>query len=231
MPSSIASGVKVYFADPKSPWRRGTNENTNGLLRQYFPKDTDLSRWTADDIASIAHTLNTRPRKTLGWRTPPKPPTNIYTGQIKPVLRPPNEYAMSSAVRVRDRAAHPAAAHRDRLGQRIGDQFGEHMIGHRPALHPFGVLVTDRAQIHVALAARHVGGCQNSTPRRSGPDRICARRYLPGNDAVGSTMVVRTLNVRGLIPVSPISAMILATVFSATFSPAARRSAPIRGDP
>jgi IS30 family transposase len=67
---SIASGVKVYFADPKSPWQRGTNENTNGLLRQYFPKGTDLSRWNADEIAAIAHTLNTRPRKTLGWRTP-----------------------------------------------------------------------------------------------------------------------------------------------------------------
>ncbi|MDT5109599.1 MAG: hypothetical protein QOE20_1489 [Mycobacterium sp.] len=67
---SIASGVKVYFADPKSPWQRGTNENTNGLLRQYFPKGTDLSRWNAGDIASIADTLNTRPRKTLGWRTP-----------------------------------------------------------------------------------------------------------------------------------------------------------------
>jgi IS30 family transposase len=67
---SIASGVKVYFADPKSPWQRGTNENTNGLLRQYFPKGTDLFRWNADDIASIANTLNTRPRKTLGWRTP-----------------------------------------------------------------------------------------------------------------------------------------------------------------
>ena len=67
---SIASGVKVYFADPKSPWQRGTNENTNGLLRQYFPKGTDLSRWSAEDVAAIAHTLNTRPRKTLGWRTP-----------------------------------------------------------------------------------------------------------------------------------------------------------------
>ena len=67
---SIASGVKVYFADPKSPWQRGTNENTNGLLRQYFPKGTDLSRWSADEIMAIAHTLNTRPRKALGWRTP-----------------------------------------------------------------------------------------------------------------------------------------------------------------
>ena len=62
---SVASGVKVFFADPKSPWQRGTNENTNGLLRQYFPKGTDLSRWSAGGVAAIAHTLNTRPRKTL----------------------------------------------------------------------------------------------------------------------------------------------------------------------
>ena len=66
----IETGVSVYFADPQSPWQRGTNENTNGLLRQYFPKGTDLSRWSAEEIEAVAHTLNTRPRKTLGWRTP-----------------------------------------------------------------------------------------------------------------------------------------------------------------
>jgi len=67
---TVESGVKVFFADPHSPWQRGTNENTNGLLRQYFPKGTDLSRWSAREIDAVANTLNSRPRKTLGWKTP-----------------------------------------------------------------------------------------------------------------------------------------------------------------
>jgi IS30 family transposase len=93
----IDTGPQVFFCDPHSPWQRGTNENTNALLLQYFPKGMDVSRYTADQLAAVPATLNRRPRKTLGWKTPAetlddflrsnqiKPGGVVTTGSIRPI--------------------------------------------------------------------------------------------------------------------------------------------------
>lgn len=81
---TLETGTKVFFADPHSPWQRPTNENTNGLLRQYFPKGTDLARWSAEDLEAVALAINNRPRKILGWKTP----AEVLAEQLRSIQQP-----------------------------------------------------------------------------------------------------------------------------------------------
>ncbi len=78
------TGLDIYFADPGSPWQRGSNENTNGLLRQYFPKSTDLSFWGPGYLEQVAIEMNNRPRKRLGWRTPAEALDQLLSEHDKP---------------------------------------------------------------------------------------------------------------------------------------------------
>ena len=89
---TVATNVKVYICDPQSPWQRGANENTNGLLRHYLPKKTDLSGYSQSDLDNVALRLNQRPRKTLGFETP--------ASKLQTVLHRPVETAPSSGTKL-----------------------------------------------------------------------------------------------------------------------------------
>jgi transposase, IS30 family len=81
---AAATDLDIYFCDPHSPWQRGSNENTNGLLRQYFPKGTDLSFWGPGYLDYVAAELNNRPRKRLGWRTPAEALDQLLSNSTNP---------------------------------------------------------------------------------------------------------------------------------------------------
>jgi IS30 family transposase len=118
----IDTGIEVYFCDPHSPWQRGTNENTNGLLRQYFPPRHRPQPPQPHDLAAVAAALNGRPRKTLGWKTPAEALNEfLYSAQQRGVATTP-EPGFAALIGVHDHPGRLAAAHGDGHGQRAVDR-------------------------------------------------------------------------------------------------------------
>ncbi len=120
---TVETNIPVYFADPRSPWQRGTNENANGLLRHYFPKGSDLSRWTAEEIRAVADTLNSRPRKTLNWKTEPSWGSRRLVG-VSPGLRVRLWPALPEHVACCDESEYHAPDHDEVEASSCGDESG-----------------------------------------------------------------------------------------------------------
>ena len=113
----LDTGLQIYFCDPRSPWQRGTNENTNGLLRQYFPSGTNLARHSADELAAVAAALNGRPRKTLGWKTPAEVLTEYLSAAVTRLQHPTLMTSRNCAIR-----GLPGGARTDAHGDRSGSR-------------------------------------------------------------------------------------------------------------
>jgi IS30 family transposase len=134
----IDTGVEVYCCEPHSPWQRGSHEHTNGLLRQYFPKGTDLARHSRADLEAVALALNTRPARRWPGRRPPRRSTTSYTRPDQAVLRPPLEPALHAAIGVVDEAREvrvPAApdGHLQGVEGKLGAQGDRGAPAHDPA--------------------------------------------------------------------------------------------------
>src|SRR5690606_1788465 len=153
----IDANIDVFFCDPHSPWQRPSNENTTGLLRQYFPKGTDLSKHSAEDLAAVAAALNSRPPRHSDKEHQPKPSTTSYSRFRPPVLRRPVESALGAVVGVVDQLTVADVPQAQRHLQRVQRQVGAHVVGQPPPHDDPGVAVDHERGVHLPGPGRHLG--------------------------------------------------------------------------